>query len=420
MTQIKEILQDLNPWWKEDFKLDFKNREIYAQIQKYMPMPQIIAITGLRRVGKTTIMRKIAEDKIKEGFDPKSIIYFSFDDFRNTDIRQIMKEYEEMTEKNLRDGNYLLLLDEIQKLSNWEDKIKSIYDIFSKNIKIIISGSESLFIKKKSKETLAGRIFEFKVEPLSFREFLDFKDVNYTPVGLYEKELLKLFNEFILTCGFPELIEIKEKEIIKKYTKESIVEKIIYQDIPALFGVRDVSVLDSLLNILMENPGQLVDFTDMSKDMNISRQSLSNYMTYLEQSFLIRKVYNFSPNKRKTERKLKKYYPVFSCTDILFKEDTMSKSQVFESVIINQLKAEYFWRDSYKNEVDIILSGEKPIPIEIKYGKINTKGLMAFMKKYNIDEGFILSYKTEEKRIIDGKTINIVPGYKYLLKEQIQ
>jgi len=76
MTEIKDILKELNPWWKEEFKLDYNKREIYQEINKFLKLPQIIAITGLRRVGKTTIMLKVVEEYLKKKFDPKSIIYF--------------------------------------------------------------------------------------------------------------------------------------------------------------------------------------------------------------------------------------------------------------------------------------------------------------------------------------------------------
>ncbi|MCP2605725.1 AAA family ATPase, partial [Candidatus Aminicenantes bacterium AC-335-O07] len=174
MTDIKEALKDFNPWWRGEFKIDFREREIYKKIQKFISLPQIIAFTGLRRVGKTTLMFKIVEDSINKGFDPKNIIYFSFDEFKEIKIREVIKEYEELMEKDIRKGKYLLLLDEIQKLNNWEEQTKVVYDMF-RNFKIYISGSESLFIRKKSKESLAGRIFEFRVEPLSFKEFLLFQ-----------------------------------------------------------------------------------------------------------------------------------------------------------------------------------------------------------------------------------------------------
>lgn len=419
MANIKEALKDYNPWWKKDFVVEYKEREIYAKLQKFMPLHQMIALTGLRRVGKTTLMLKIVEDAIKSGTESKNIVYFSFDEFADSEIKMLIKEYEELMESDFGEGKHLLLLDEIQKLSNWENQIKSIYDIFGKKTKIIISGSESLQIKRKSKETLAGRIFEFKVEPLSFNEFLSFKDIKYKPVGLYARELAKLFDEFILTIGFPELVGVKEKEVIKKYIREGLIEKIIYRDIPQLFNIKDITILESLLNIFTEEPGQLVDISDLAKELKISRQTLANYLEYLEEAFLIRKLYNFSRSQRKVERKLKKFYPTIISADLLFKEDEFSKSKVFEWLLVNQTKAEFFWRDPYKNEVDVVIPNKRPEPIEIKYGKIDTSGLFAFMHKFKVDKGQVISSSLEEKRRIDGKQIFIVPAFKFLLNRRI-
>ncbi len=360
-------------------------------------------------------MLKIVEDYIKRGFNPKNIIYFSFDEFQEREIRTIIKEYEDIMEKDFKKGKYLFLLDEIQKLKNWENQLKTIYDIFKGKVKIIISGSESLFIRKQSKETLVGRIFEFKINPLSFKEFLIFKKRKFKPIGLYEKELNKLFNEFILTQGFPELVDVKDKDIIRKYIKESVVEKIIYKDIPKLFKIKDISIIESILNIFTEDPGELIEISELAKELKISRQTLSNYLNYLEESFLIKKLYNFSKSRRKVERKLKKYYPSIISVDLVFKEDEISKSKVFEWIMVNQLNAEFFWRDPYKNEVDVILIRKKIIPIEIKYGKIELKNLNLFMKKFKINNGYIISRKIEEVKKINGKTIYIIPTFKFLL-----
>lgn len=415
MPQIKEVLVDSNPWWKEEFRIEFKEREIYGQLIKFKKMPQILALTGLRRVGKTTLMLKMVEDEIGKGFEPRNIIYFSFDEFHGLEIRQILRAYEELLGRDLKKGKFIFLFDEIQKLEGWEDQLKRIYDTHGKKVKIIISGSESLFIRKKSKETLAGRIFEFKVDPLSFKEFLWFKGAVYKPIAVYEKELAKLFKEYTLTLGFPELVGIKEKEIVKKYVMESIVEKAVYRDIPTLFQVRDISVVKSLLNIFMEEPGQLIELNQLSKDLNISRQTLANYLTYLEKAFLIKKLYNFSRSMRKVERKLKKYYPTMISVDLAFRGDDLSRSKVFEWLVINQLEAEFFWRDPYKNEVDAVLTNKKFIPIEIKFGKIEFGGLLAFMKKFKVDKGYIISFDRKEKRKIHGKTIIISPAYNFLI-----
>mgnify|MGYP001607608580 CR=1 FL=1 len=418
MVQIREVISELNPWWKGKISTQYKDREIYYEIQKFMKLPQIIALVGLRRVGKTTLILKIIEDMIKRGFSSKNIIYFSFDEFKDIEIREVIKVYEEVMEIDIKEGKYLFCFDEIQKLHDWENQLKAVYDVHHKNIKIIISGSESLFIRKKSKETLAGRIFEFNVDPLSFREFLNFRGLSFEPRGLYEKELLKTLNEFILSQGFPELAGVREFDVIKKYITESVIEKVVYKDIPTLFAVKDISVIKILFDVLMEEPGQLIEISKLSKELGMSRQTISQYLFYLEQTFLIRKLYNFSRNKRKIERKLKKYYPAFVSPNLLFKEDTYFKSKVFEWLIVNQLKAEFFWRDSYKNEVDIVLINKKFEPLEIKYGDIETKGIISFMEKFNVKEGKIISLKKEDILKINNKVIRIIPAFKFLLEKK--
>ncbi len=105
-------------------------------------------------------------------------------------------------------------------------------------------------------------------------------------------------------------------------------------------------------------------------------------------------------------------------TDIIFKDDDISKSKSFEWLAVTQLKAEFFWRDPYKNEVDVIIADKKPIPLEIKYGKIDTKGLIAFMKKFNVDRGYIISHDREEELKVNGNTIEIIPAFKFFLRNE--
>jgi len=417
MTKIKDALIDSNPWWKQPFSIDFKERELYSHIQKYLPLRQIIAFTGLRRVGKTTLMYKIIQDQIQKGLGPQNMIYFSFDDFRTTDIQTILDEYQQLTKKNFRDNHLFLLLDEIQKLDNWEEQVKRLYDLHGTNVKIILSGSESLFVRKQSKATLAGRLFEFIVHPLSFREYLQFIEPPIDASPLYEKELQIAFNDYMITQGFPELVGINDKEIIKKYIKESILEKVIYRDIPSLYSIKDIPILQTLMNTFLEDPGQMIDLSELAGELNITRQTLSTYISYLQDSFLIRKLYNYSTNKRKTERKLKRYYPTILSVDLLFKQDDYSRSKIFEAFLINQLKAEYFWRDPYKHEVDMIQTNDSIFPIEMKYGKIETKNLIKFMDTFNVNNAFILTTNKEQVLNSDEKTIHIIPAYKFLLRE---
>src|SRR3989338_762757 len=328
MVSIRERLIDFNPWWKREFSLEFKQRTIYSEIRKFHGLPQIIALTGLRRVGKSTLILKVVEDEITSGRNPKSIMYFSFDEFREIEPNEIIKAFHELTGNDVSIDKTLLLFDEVQKSADWENKIKAIYDLHKSKAKIYLSGSESLHVKKKSKETLAGRIFYFKVETLSFREYLVFKKKKLEPIELYQKELFREFKEFVQSQGFPELVEVHDKEIIKKYLQEGIVEKIVYKDIPTIFFIKETAVLESILKIIMEGPGQIIDMHSLASQFNTSRQTISNYFSLLEQAFLIKKLYNYSSNKRKEERKLKKYYPTILPVSLTFKEDSLSQSKV--------------------------------------------------------------------------------------------
>lgn len=415
MVSIQERLVDFNPWWKEAFAPEFRQREIYAEIRKFHAMPQIAALTGLRRTGKTTLLRKIVQDEIAAGKDPKSVLYFSFDEFRDAEPSEILKAYLEVTGKDVSREKTLLLFDEVQKAGDWENKLKAIYDLYKGKAKIYISGSESLFVKKRSKETLAGRIFNFRVGTLSFREYLDFRKKKPEPVALNKKELLAEFRGFLRSQGFPELAGVTDKQIIMKYLQEGIVEKIIYRDIPAISPVKETAVLESLLRLLMEEPGQIIDLQTLASQFKASRQTISNYFSLLEQAFLVRKLYNYSPNRRKAERKLKKYYPAILAPSLTFREDTVSQSKVLECALANGLNAEFFWRDQYKNEVDIILTEPALIPIEVKLSETKSKSLGLFMQKFGAKKGYII---TKDGEAEEKGGIEAVPAFKYLLEKK--
>lgn len=418
MPQIKTILPDFNPWWKAPFKAGYKDREVYAQIRKFLPLRQIIAFTGLRRVGKTTLLMKAATDAIDEGLDPRRVVYFSFDEFKDVELSAVLRASEELLERELSDGRALLLLDEVQKLNDWDNQVKALYDL-RPNLKMMISGSESLFIKHRSRATLAGRIFEFRVEPLSFREYLIFAGEMLEPTGLYAGELKRAYGNYLKIQGFPELVGIKDREIIRKYIKESIVDKVLYRDIPQLRRIKQVTVLEGLLGVLMDEPGQIIDLTSLGMDLGITRQTLSLYLRYLEESYLIRKLYNYSKNRRKAERKLKKIYPAIPSPDLFFRDDDRSRSKSFECAVVNQLRAEYFWRDPYKNEVDVVRGGDPPMPIEVKSGKIETGGVTAFLKKFKLKEGLIISRDKDFVHQENGRKIRVVPAHIYFASQPL-
>lgn len=404
--KLVNALKETNPWWKGDFEIEVKERAILKDIKPFLKLKQIIAISGLRRVGKTYLFYYIIKELLKST-SPEKIAFFSFDDFEGEELNNVLDAYSEIYNQTPQ----YLFLDEVQKLRNWHEKVKRVYDNYK--IKIFISGSESLFIRKKTKESLAGRIFEFHLKPLSFKEYLYFKGFNKNP-ALYKKELSYLFKDYLFNGGFPELINTDNSMVIRKYIRETIIEKAVFADIPKMFNVDDASILKTILDIIIDNPGQILELNNMARELGFSRQTLSKYLYYLEAAQLIRKLYNYSKNKSTSEKKLKRFYVTFPCTAISFKEDLLYTPKIIENLLVIYTDAKYFWRTPQKDEVDIIVEEKnKLIPIEVKYtDKIDKKGIEKFMKKYNVEKGYIITKSISKE---EGK-IRFIPVIDYILR----
>ncbi|MDO9537137.1 MAG: AAA family ATPase, partial [Thermoplasmata archaeon] len=169
-------LESHNFHWREGFSYDYpQRRDVFHKLVNSLNHRRICVLTGTRRTGKTTLMKQFIDHLIDNGTPRANIVYYSFDEDRPS-IRDIVQEYERRIGKEIAfsKDKYFIFLDEIQKLDDWQNKIKYFYDHY-KNLKFIVSGSASLFIKEKARESLAGRMEELSVGSLSFMEYLIFK-----------------------------------------------------------------------------------------------------------------------------------------------------------------------------------------------------------------------------------------------------
>ncbi|MGE9811203.1 ATP-binding protein, partial [Ferroplasma acidiphilum] len=206
-----------------------------------------------------------------------------------------------------------IFLDEVQKLKDFENKIKIYYDLYP-DIKFILSGSASISIRKISNESLAGRIISFYIEPLSFLEFLEMNNFNIEEIkhnyNLYKNEIMPMLDIYSKYGSFPELALSRDDDYARKYIKETVVERIIYKDIIEEFNVNDLTLLRSLINIIANKPEMILNFRSISENLGKDQRTISNYFEYLEYSFLIKIIYNYRENISITMRKLKKCYPI--------------------------------------------------------------------------------------------------------------
>ena len=417
-----EILTQFNRWWKthsveQELAPDIK-RDMFSKIEKYLKLRQIVAVVGLRRTGKTTMMFQVIDNLVKGGVDPKNILYFSFDESVD-DIRSLVTLYsEKILKKDIRSEKIYMFLDEIQKLDDWQNKIKIYYDMYP-NIKFFVTGSASVNILLDAKETLAGRIFYFELDVLSFEEFLRFKGKDVAllknDADIWKHEI-KIELENYLLRPFPEMIDFDD-DVAKVYVKENIVEKAIFRDLRVLFDVKDIELIERLIMIVASDPGLILNLDEISKEVGKSRQTVSNYMRYLKDCFILKDVRNYRGSFKASSRKLKKYYLIHPCIALALADASIGK--VAENLVQFASKANLFWREANK-EVDFVLQdGSQILPIESKYSsKIrmrDLKGLLRFMDKFGVDTGFVITENCEALEVYKGFNIQFVPLWKYLL-----
>lgn len=405
-------LIDLNPWWEygdvpKEFNPD-KKRELFGEILRDLSKRRIDVIVGLRRVGKTTLMYQTIHKLIENCVKPKNILYFSFDE-EVSDISSIVREYEEKVLRDkIRNTHTYLFFDEIQKLEGWENKVKILYDMYPKT-KIVLSGSASLNIMKGSSESLAGRAKYHYLPPLSFREFLNFKDVKIRDCYIQLRTLKVMLMDF-LKRGFPEAINMDEREI-DEYIKDMILTRIIYRDIPESFKIRDVEIVNIIANHILRNSGAIVNIDSLASQFRRNRRTISNTLSYLEMTYIIKLVKNFRGSYVAGSRKNKKAYALHSSLCKTDNEDIL-----IETLIRSETNAQFYWRDS-RREVDFIINGDKIIAIEMKnrerIDRKDVDSLKYFSKKYGV-ENLYLVYSGDEEYEMDR--VKIVPVPVFILK----
>ncbi len=414
----RSILEEFNHWWGNgmvdtDLALPFK-RDQYYEIEECLDKRFIAAIVGLRRVGKTTIMYQLIQKLINRNISDENILFFSFDE-ASVRLSEVIETYKDIQEKDFRKDKIYVFLDEIQKCSNWENDIKKYYDLYPK-LKFVISGSESLFIKKKTKETLAGRIFEFALNSFTFNEYIRFNGLKKEEFK-YETRIRPFLLRYIEKGGFPETFSFKSEKDFKEYMRSLVVDKIVYKDIPKLFRIEDPDFLRILLELIAMNPGMYVDYQSISKQFDKDRRVVRDYIFYLRESFLIRLLGNYRKGSTAL-RKKKRAYPADNALTHLYKSkiDEGFLGRMVETAVVNKLRATSFWKNG--NEVDIIHNNT---PIEVKYQeKIRSedfKPLKEFMKKFKVKRGIIITKNEGGKIEFDEGSVELIPLWRWLLLE---
>lgn len=419
MAELNEIIEILNPWWKEktvnpELAKPY-HRAVFTDLHKKLSFRQIILISGLRRVGKTTLIYQLIKGLLNEN-DPKHILYFNFDK-KSRELIDVLDKYQELTGVEWKKERIFLFLDEIAKLKEWSSQIKLIYDSFP-NIMLVLSSSSSVWLEDEAIKTLAGRYFITTIKPLSFTEFLELNEKSkyLTNVLLWQKEIESELKRYMLR-SFPETIGWDDELMIKDYMRSTIIDKVVKDDLPNKFRNLNKDLLFTLIRMIYSEPGIHIDYDGWSKKLGINKKSLILHVFYLEFSYLIRRIKNFRMGISATSRKLQRAYPYWWA--LAYSYDA-GEDKLMENLVASIADAEYYWRKNEK-EIDFLQIKDKTIvPLEVKnkeeLSKDDLRHLKYFLTKYNIKEGSVIYKGKVDKIKNEGYVINQIPLWKWLLE----
>lgn len=355
---MEELFYRYNPWWEEKNLASgaIERREQMDAMKAYLHSRHVVFLTGLRRVGKTTLLKLLIRHLIeRERADPTRIFYISLDDYllSKKGLHEIVEEYRKMQRLSFKEKIFLFF-DEVTYQNDFEQQLKNLYD--SQNVKIFASSSSSSVLKSK-KPYLTGRSAVLEVLPLDFREYLLFRQIRTSKA---DKHLLeKHFEDFLQTGGMPEYVLRGDIEYLKE-----LVDDIICKDIAAFHGIKNPQILKDFFLLLMERAGKSASINKMANILQISPDTAKRYLDMFAETYLIYLV----PRCGKTNERIlspKKVYAADLGIRTLFTgfRDIGSLFENYAYLKIKHLHPCYVYEDSA--EIDFLT--EEGSLIEVKY-----------------------------------------------------
>jgi predicted AAA+ superfamily ATPase len=389
-------------------------------------LKKTVVFYGVRRSGKTFILfdlfKKYSDYSVYIDFEDERLSGFELKDF------ETLKDAVLELKPHLTEKNPVFLLDEVQRIEEWERFCRRAVE--RESIKIFVSGSSSKMMPSEIHTELRGRSWSIEILPFSFREYLHAKDVDVNDkrfiYGSKKAVVKNYFSEYMKWGGFPEISfinsELEKTKLMKEY-----MGAMYFRDLVERYAMTNISLLESLMDKLFSSFSMKFSLTSFYKQYKdkfpFSKDLLFRYYKHFLESMLIFEVRKFSESAYKRMRNPAKVYPV----DMgLCKRITSADSgRLLENMVFLELRRrgfEVFYFEE-KRECDFIARTDDnrllPIQVSFELNKENTEreieGLIEACKRLGINEGIILTYDDEKQFDKDGINIEVLPVWKWLL-----
>lgn len=285
-------------------------RELYLKkIRNFIDKPVIKVITGMRRSGKSMILKLISQELLERGILSQNIIYINFESLMFSDLTEFKTLYNHIIEKSQTlTGKVYILLDEIQEAEHWEKAVNSF--MVDLDCDIYITGSNANLLSSELATYIAGRYVEIKVYPLSFKEYIDFAKIQ-NPQNILSNE--EYFEQYLQFGGLPGIHNFSyDKSNIYQYLSD-IYSSILLKDVVAKNNIRDVELLERIILYIFDNLGNTFSAKNVSdflksQGRKLSRETVYNYLKALESAYIISSVQRYDVKGKALLETMEKFY----------------------------------------------------------------------------------------------------------------
>lgn len=431
-----------NPWVRGDqYDIGIPRKGYLSTIMPFMSGEETIAISGIRRCGKSTILLQIIKELLN--FHPTDqILLLQADDeliseyVKERGIIFVIEEYLKSRRKELTrlEKPLILFIDEAQDIEDWETKFKNLMDM-RKKVKIVVTGSSSAKIKSDALKKLVGRILFFEVHPLSLEEFVFFRTATEIPSlsdleqldsiieqkQLHDELLSNNLSTYLQRGGLPRVAREEDNVVIGKILRDYI-DLIIKRDIVSFFTIDHAKDLEEICVFLAKNTGSRLSFTNISQVVGLKLDTVKRYYHCLEQAYLVDGCPFYGARLKKSRKSYKFYFGDLGLRGVLSGQFGLHPSQtelgaVIESYVASILKRSYelhHYYDKYGNEVDFVVEGKSNlIPIEVKYRSnisvADLKGCLSFCRRKKIEDAVVITKDKLDRMAVGNVVFHLVP-----------
>ena len=429
---LLEILHDWN-FWKKSLDTGIERINYLNECLSLLKVNVVTTLIGLRRSGKSYLMRQTIKKLTDEGIERKNTLMINFEDNRFTQFYpKLLDELYEVYYEFLKPTKTpYIFLDEVHNIPNWERWVRTMHELGK--AKIMISGSSSKLLKGELSTLLTGRHLDIFVFPLSFKEFLCFKNLRFKDkldVIAKKTEIKSLFNEYFEFGGFPEVVLSQEK----KKLLLTYFDDILTKDIETRYKIKEREKLRTLARFYLTNISSTITFNSLKKFLNTTTNTIEKFSSYLKESNMLFFVKRFSFKVKEQEKAARKVYTAdIGLSNAIGFKFSSNLGKIAENIIAVELRRKqmrdpslelYYWHDSENREVDFVIKKNKKVEQliqscwnleEYKTKERELKSLLKASRELKCNNLLVITESTETDELIKNKKIKYMPLWKWLL-----